>query len=180
MRLKQSRIDYILANKFYQIEKKDILHICKENSIEVKNILPAGSMRRKRKSIGDIDIVIEVNKVEEFKNIMRSLGYKPQLESSFLKRTEHKFNFDIFVAGKYDFYSMLFFLTGSEDWNIKIAKHLRNNTDIIYHPFFFKNKNKEELLRFKSEEDIFELISHSYIEPKNRLPKNINFKIKGI
>ena len=72
---------------------------------------------------------------------------------------------------------MLFFLTGTEDWNINIMTYLRKNTDIVYTPFkFFKKVNKKLTdLHFSSEEEIFNKIGLKYIEPKFRTPKNINF-----
>ena len=54
-------------------------------------------------------------------------------------------------------------------------KYLRNNTDIRYTPFRFRNVNTKEVYNFKSEEDIFKLINHNYILPKDRIPQNIKF-----
>jgi len=81
----------------------------------------------------------------------------------------------LFIAGYHNYYSMLFFLTGSEDWNLKIMKHLADNTDIRFMPFRFFNNKTNETYKFSCEEDIFKLIKHKYVLPANRQPTNVNF-----
>ena len=74
---------------------------------------------------------------------------------------------------------MVFFLTGSEDWNKKIRRHLlrQHPVQFIYTPFkFIKiNDDKPERLKIYSEEDIFSLIELEYVSPENRLPYNVKF-----
>ena len=61
MRIKPKRISWESANSFYKLESKDIVAVLEKNGVQVKNISPAGSLRRGRKTIGDLDIVIEVD-----------------------------------------------------------------------------------------------------------------------
>ena len=96
-------------------------------------------------------------------------------KGSFYKGQILNTGIDLFIAGHHNYYSMLFFLTGCEDWNLRIMKHLRSNTDIRYTPFRFINTVSKEVYDFKSEEDIFKLINHNYILPKDRIPQNIKF-----
>ena len=62
MRIKPNRMPWDNANRLYELESKDIIHILESNDVQVKNISPAGSLRTGRKTIGDLDIVIEVDK----------------------------------------------------------------------------------------------------------------------
>ena len=61
MRIKPNRIPWENADSLYQLESKDIVFVLEQNGVQVKNISPAGSLRRGRKTIGDLDIVIEVD-----------------------------------------------------------------------------------------------------------------------
>ena len=176
MRIKPNRISLESANSFYQLESKDIVAVLEKNGVQVKNISPAGSLRRGRKTIGDLDIVIEVDEPQIAGNTLKDImGYQFFSKGSFYKGQILDIGIDLFIAGHHNYYSMLFFLTGCEDWNLKIMKHLRNNTDIRYTPFRFRNTSTKEVYDFKSEEDIFKLINHNYILPKDRIPQNIKF-----
>ena len=176
MRIKPNRITWESANSFYQLESKDIVAVLEKNGVQVKNISPAGSLRRGRKTIGDLDIVVEVDNPQRAGSILEdTMGYQFFAKGSFYKGQILDIGIDLFIAGHHNYYSMLFFLTGCEDWNLKIMKYLKNNTDIRYTPFRFRNANTKEVYLFKSEEDIFKLINHNYILPKDRIPKNIKF-----
>ncbi len=176
MRIKHNRISWESANSLYQLESKDIVFVLEQNGIQVKNISPAGSLRRGRKTIGDLDIVVEVDNPQlAGKTLKDIMNYQFFTKGSFYKGRILDMGIDLFIAGHHNYYSMLFFLTGCEDWNLRIMKHLRNNTDLRYTPFRFINRINKEVYDFKSEEDIFRLIKHNYILPKDRIPQNINF-----
>lgn len=176
MRIKPNKIGLDLAGKFYQIELADITTLLERNGIKVLKSSPAGSLRRKKKTIGDLDIVIEVDNPKEAGDLLeRHMNYKFCAKSSFYKGRIANTGIDLFIAGKYNFYAMLFFLTGSEDWNLKIMMHLKKNKNISYMPFKFMNCNSKKEYAFNSEEDIFKLIKHNYVLPEDRKPNNINF-----
>jgi len=176
MRIKPNRIPWENAYSLYQLESEDIVSILSRSKVEVKNISPAGSLRRGRKTIGDLDIVIEVDNPQLAGKILDDLmNYQFFSKGSFYKGQILDTGIDLFIAGHHNYYSMLFFLTGCEDWNLRIMKHLRSNTDIRYTPFRFINTVSKEVYDFKSEEDIFKLINHNYILPKDRIPQNIKF-----
>ena len=176
MRIKPNRIPWESANSLYQLESEDIVTVLSRNKVEVKNISSAGSLRRGRKTIGDIDIVIEVDNPQLAGSVLEEhMHYQFFAKGSFYKGQILDTGIDLFIAGHHNYYSMLFFLTGCEDWNLKIMKHLKSNTNVRYTPFRFINLNTKEVYNFKSEEDIFKLINHNYILPKDRIPKNISF-----
>ena len=176
MRIKPNRISHSLAEGYYNLEATNLIRNLELNGVKVLNISPAGSLRRNRKTIGDLDIVIEVDNPELCTQILEDkLGYKYFLTGAFHKSKIDETGIDLFVAGKYDFHSMLFFLTGSEDWNIKIMTHLSDNTDIRFTPFRFVNIKSLETYKFSCEEDIFKLIKHKYVLPEDRKPSNVNF-----
>ena len=176
MRIKPNRIPWESANSLYQLESEDIVTVLSRNKVEVKNISPAGSLRRCRKTIGDLDIVIKVDNPQLAGNVLEEhMNYKFFAKGSFYKGQILDTGIDLFIAGYHNYYAMLFFLTGCEDWNLRIMKYLRSNTNIRYTPFRFINLDTKEVYDFKSEEDIFKLINHNYILPEDRIPKNISF-----
>jgi len=176
MRNKPNQISLDDANRLYRIESEDIMHILENNGVEVKNISPAGSLRRERHKVGDLDIVIEVDNPQLAGKVLEDkMNYKFIAKSSFYKGKILNTGIDLFVAGHHDYYAMLFFLTGCEDWNLRIMKHLKNNTDIRYTPFQFINSKSKKVYKFKSEKEIFNLINHNYILPINRKPNYLNF-----
>ena len=103
------------------------------------------------------------------------MNYKFIAKNSFYKGRILNTNIDLFIAGHHNYHAMLFFLTGCEDWNLRIMKHLKNNTNIRYTPFQFINSKSKKVYRFKSEKEIFSLIKHNYILPINRKPNYVNF-----
>lgn len=178
MRIKPNKMDYDFADMLYKDEVRKVRNMCYENDIKIINVSPAGSLRRTKRKIGDIDYVINTDNNMLFKKLLiKNLDYYPVHNKAFYKKKILNSNIDLFIADKFDYYSMLFFLTGTEDWNIKIMQHLTKNTDIVYTPFnFFRKVNKKlSVLRFSSEEEIFNKIGLEYITPKLRTPKNINF-----
>ena len=176
MRIKPNRIPLVDAVGLYQIESKDITYMLERNNVQVKNISPAGSIRRKRRTIGDMDIVIEVDNPQLAGKVLQdTMNYQFFTKGSFYKGKILNTGIDLFIAGKHNYYSMLFFLTGCEDWNLKIMSHLKRNTNIRYTPFRFINKETKVIYNFKSEAEIFKTIKHNYVAPENRLPRSITF-----
>lgn len=178
MRIKPNRMDYDFAKILYDDEVRKINNECHLNDIKILNISPAGSLRRKRKTIGDLDLVINTSNNKLFKEIAKKrLDYYPTQTESFLKKSIIKSNIDMFIADQHDFYSMLFFLTGSEDWNLKIMGHLYKNSNIRFTQFSFLEKidNNINFFKFTSEKEIFNKIGLEFVEPELRMPKKVKF-----
>ncbi len=139
MRIKPNRIPWESANSLYQLESEDIVSVLSRNKVEVKNISSAGSLRRGRKTIGDIDIVVEVDNPQLAGNVLEEhMNYQFFAKGSFYKGQILDTGIDLFIAGHHNYYAMLFFLTGCEDWNLRIMKHLKSNTDISILPLGLK------------------------------------------
>lgn len=178
MRIKPNKISLELAEEYYSNEIKNISSLFDNNGINLIKSSPAGSLRRKRKLVGDLDIVIEVDNPQLAGQLLEKNSiYKPCARNAFYRGQIAETGIDLFIAGKYNFYSMLFFLTGSEDWNLKIMRFLKTNTDIRYTPFKFINSKNREVYDFNSEEEIFKLIMHNYVRPEYRSPQNINYGV---
>ena len=172
--------EYLMS--LYKEEERLIRYFCKENNVNVINIQHTGSLRRGRKVVGDIDFVIETDNNNLLREILSEvLDYKKTQHTQFFyKKNVKGLDYDLFIADDGYFWQMVFFLTGSEDWNLKIMAELSRQVPkkFVYTPFKILKLEDGNLKRIKiySEEDIFNTIGLEYVEPKNRLPNNVNFK----
>ena len=166
----------------YKEEERLIRYFCKEKNVNIINIQPTGSLRRGRKIVGDVDFVIETDNNDLLREILSEvLDYKKTQHTQFFyKKNVKGLDYDLFIADDGYFWQMVFFLTGSEDWNLKIMAELSRQVPekFVYTPFKILKFEDGNLKRIKiySEEDIFNTIGLEYVEPKNRLPNNVNFK----
>lgn len=166
----------------------------------VKSVVFAGSLRRKKETVRDIDILAISDNETEIMNAFTSL---PQAQTILAKgdtkssiRTKAGLQIDCRVVKKESFGAAFLYFTGSKNFNIKlrtIAKKLGLKIN-EYGLFEIPQKNKpEKFLCGKTEEEIFERLKLSFIEPElredtgeielareNKLPKLIRLEdIKG-
>ncbi|MDD2653972.1 MAG: DNA polymerase/3'-5' exonuclease PolX [Candidatus Omnitrophica bacterium] len=165
---------------------------------EVKEISTAGSLRRKKETVRDIDILVVSNfpgkimdvftKLPAVKRIMA----KGETKSSVL--TKDDVQVDVRVVEEKEFGAALLYFTGSKNFNVKL-RHIaqRNQQKINEYGVFSVKGPKEKYLAGKTEEEIFKFLKLDYIEPemredtgeielasKHKLPKLIDIEdIKG-
>jgi DNA polymerase (family 10) len=165
-----------------------------ENLKETKKISVAGSVRRMKETIGDVDILVASDKPEKINDFFVKL---PRIEKVWAKgptkssvHLKEGFDVDLRVVKEESFGSALQYFTGSKEHNvatrrIAISKGLKLNEYGV-----FKGK---KMIAGATEEDVYKAIGLSYIEPEMRedqgeiqlaaekkLPKLIGYKdIKG-
>jgi DNA polymerase (family 10) len=161
---------------------------------EVETIEPAGSLRRKREAIRDIDILIISRKpsyvMEKFVNLpfVKEILAKGETKSSVISR--ENIQVDLRVVEKESFGSALMYFTGSKAFNIKFRQlAIKKGFKINEYGLFRKDRK----IAGKTEGEIFSLMKMEYIVPELRedrgeieaalegaLPKVINREdIKG-
>jgi DNA polymerase (family 10) len=174
-----------------------IAEIIKEKLTKLKNVEQvwlAGSVRRRRETIGDLDFLVISKKPEP---IIDSFTKFSEVEEILVKgstkatvRINIGMDADLRVIPSESFGAALLYFSGSKGLNIelrKIAKgmNLRLNEYGLY--------NNGEMIAGKTEEEIFKALGLSYIEPEmrenrgeiqlakeNKLPKIIQHEdIKG-
>ncbi|MEK7562643.1 MAG: DNA polymerase/3'-5' exonuclease PolX [Patescibacteria group bacterium] len=173
-----------------------------ENLKETKQISVAGSVRRMKETIGDVDILIASGNSEKINDFFVSL---PSIEKVWAKgptkssvHLKQGFDIDLRVVKEESFGSALQYFTGSKEHNIAtrriaISKGLKLNE---YGVFFSNPSNPSgqgKMIAGKTEEEVYKAIGLEYIEPEMRedtgeiqlamegkLPKIIGYKdIKG-
>ncbi len=167
---------------------------------EVRKIEVAGSLRRKKATIRDIDILVISSNPKKVMDKFTSLPLvaqvllKGQTKSSVLAR-ENNIQVDLRVVDKKSFGSALLYFTGSKEFNIKLRQlAMKNNYKINEYGLFSQGKKLgEKFIAGASEEDIFKALGMDYIRPelredlgeieaalKKNLPKLVNLKsIRG-
>jgi DNA polymerase (family 10) len=136
---------------------------------EVKQIAPAGSLRRMKETVRDIDILVisqDHQKVMDvFRNhpqVKRVLASGPT-KSSVL--TKDDVQVDLRVVEAESFPAALMYFTGSKAHNIKIRQiALRKGLKINEYGVF----KGARLIPRKTEQDIYELLGLDYIPPEMR------------
>jgi DNA polymerase (family 10) len=167
---------------------------------EIEKIEIAGSLRRRKDTVKDIDILIVSGKplavMDNFTSLplVKEVLAKGETKSSVISH-DNNMQVDVRVVEKKSFGAALLYFTGSKEFNIKIRQlAIKNNYKINeYGAFSVSNPKKEKWLAGKTEEDIFSLLKMAYVQPelredrgeievalKNMLPRIVEVKdIRG-
>jgi DNA polymerase (family 10) len=158
---------------------------------EVEKIDAAGSLRRKKETIKDVDILVVSTKpsrvMERFVNLpfVQEVLAHGETKSSVICK-ENSMQVDLRVVAKDSFGSALMYFTGSKDFNIKFRQlAIKNGFKVNEYGVFKKDKR----IAGKTEEEIFQLMKMQYIPPelredrgeielalRNKLPNIIDIK----
>lgn len=151
---------------------------------EVKMISTAGSLRRQKETVRDIDILVISHKPKEVMDTFLSLPSVKDViaegETKSAVRTKDDVQIDCRVVEEKSFGAALLYFTGSKNFNIKlrqiaIKKGLKINEYGVFSATkrggFAKKRHGEKGERFvagRTEEEIFKLLGMGYIEPELR------------
>lgn len=135
---------------------------------EVKKLSVAGSLRRKRETIGDIDILLVSDKpakvMEKFTSLenVKEIIAKGDTKSSILMKEGRQV--DLRVVSEKSFGAALYYFTGSKAHNIRIRElGIKKNLKINEYGVFKRSKNKEKMIAGKNEEEIFKSVNLPFI-----------------
>ena len=136
---------------------------------EVEKISLAGSVRRMKETIGDVDFLVVSKNPQK---VMDFFTAYPGIEKVWSKgstkssvRTKEGFDMDIRVVPKESYGSALQYFTGSKEHNIVLRKIAINKGLKLNEYGVFKGK---KLVAGKSEEEIYHLLGMEFIPPELR------------
>jgi len=169
--LKRSQGRFLLSEALFLAE--DIISQLKKVR-EIDKITVAGSLRRMKETIGDIDLLATIKKeakdgakkvMDAFVNLDGVIKVWDYGLTKSSVRFDKKIDVDLRVVDDYEFGSALQYFTGSKEHNIKtrklaIGKNLKLNEYGV-----FKGK---KLVAGKTEEEVYKIIGLPYIEPELR------------
>ncbi|KKP37887.1 MAG: polymerase IV, family X protein [Candidatus Peregrinibacteria bacterium GW2011_GWA2_33_10] len=188
---KQHKLRYLLPYGL-QTAEKYIAYLSK--SPDIKKVEYAGSLRRRKETVGDIDILTtgkNKNKIMDylcsFPGVTKVLA-KGSTKSSVLDETGIQIDLRIVESDEYG--SALQYFTGCKDHNVAMREIAKKRGYKISEYGVFK---KEKKVAGKTEEEVYKIMGYPYIEPELRenrgefeaaragkLPKLIEYKdLKG-
>ncbi|MBU2541298.1 MAG: DNA polymerase/3'-5' exonuclease PolX [Candidatus Omnitrophica bacterium] len=165
---------------------------------QAKKLMYAGSARRMKETVRDIDILAASNNAKKIIDSFINLGgvkrilAKGQTRASIIAASG--IQVDLRVVPVMSFGAALLYFTGSKDFNIRLRQlALKKKMKINEYGLFSVKGKKEKLLAGKTEEGIFKSLGLSFLQPelredrgevelaiKNRLPKLLELSdIKG-
>ena len=138
---------------------------------EVNKIEIAGSLRRKKETIGDIDILVTSNKPEKVMDFFTRMGdiedvlAKGNTKSSV--RLKEGLQADLRVIAEKSYGAALLYFTGSKQHNIVLRKiAIKKGMKLSEYGLFNKKTNK--MLAGKTEKECYKKLGLKYIKPEIR------------
>ncbi len=136
---------------------------------EVKRISVAGSLRRQKETVRDIDILVISHKPKKIMDTFTKLPSVKDIlaegETKASVRTKEDTQIDCRVVEEKSFGAALLYFTGSKNFNIKIRQlAIRKGLKINEYGVF----KKEKFVAGSTEEEIFKLLGMAYVEPEMR------------
>ncbi|HET9058057.1 MAG TPA: nucleotidyltransferase domain-containing protein [Chitinophagaceae bacterium] len=138
----------------------------------------AGSLRRKKETIGDIDIIVTAPR-KKWKSIVNKFVQLPQVSrvqavgetrgSVLLK--ENNIQVDIRIVHEHEYGAALLYFTGNKEHNIKIRTIAREKGWKINEYGVFDIKTGK-VSASATEEEIYKLLGLKFVPPEKRLGKN--------
>jgi len=176
--LKRSRGRFLLSEALFLAE--DIISQLKKIK-EIDKISVAGSVRRMKETIGDIDLLATIKKgtkngakkvMDAFVNLDGIIKVWDYGLTKSSVRFDKKIDVDLRVVDDYEFGSALQYFTGSKEHNIKTRKlAIENNLKLNEYGVFKAlpaGRQGKRLIAGKTEEEIYQTIGLPYIEPELR------------
>lgn len=140
-----------------------------KNSKGLKNIETAGSYRRRKQTVGDLDVLATckvgsklMDRFVKYEDVEKVVS-KGKTRSTVLLRSG--FQVDLRVVPQVCFGTALMYFTGSKDHNIAIRKIAVKNNLKLNEYGLFKGKKR---IAGKTENQVYERLGLSYIEPELR------------
>ena len=136
---------------------------------EVKNISAAGSLRRYKETVRDVDILVVSEKPKKVMAVFTKLPAVGDVlaegNTKSSVRTRDDVQVDCRVVEQKSFGAALLYFTGSKNFNIKLRQiAIRKGLKLNEYGIF----RKEKFIAGRTEEEMFRTLGMSYIEPELR------------
>ena len=138
----------------------------------VKNVSEAGSTRRRKETIGDIDILVAVDNPKDAKGVADFFASMPEVEKVIGKgdtkvsvQTKMGFDMDLRLISLESWGSALQYFTGSKEHNITTRKIAISKGFKLNEYGVFKGKEK---IAGETEEGVYEKLGMEWVAPEMR------------
>ncbi|HWY80226.1 MAG TPA: PHP domain-containing protein [Candidatus Sulfotelmatobacter sp.] len=157
----------------YANELAQIMMAYLKKSHAVLEVYPLGSLRRKRDTIGDIDIAVATNKPQEVLDYFTAYPYKERIiergdrTSSILVSSGKQI--DLMVQPPDGFGALLQHFTGSKAHNVHLREYaLSKGLSVSDFGIKKKGDNKESYKLYKTEESFYKALGMQWVPPEIR------------
>lgn len=140
---------------------------------EVKRIEVAGSLRRQKETVRDIDILIDSTNPQKVMEIfiqlpcVKKVNVRGDTKSSIL--TDNDTQVDLRVVEPTSFGAALLYFTGSKNFNVRLRQiALKKGMKVNEYGIFKVEGDQETLLASKTEEDCLRVLGLPFIPPELR------------
>ena len=169
IQLREKTSGRVLLNVAYEDGTRYIAYLKRCKQIEKINI--AGSLRRMKETIGDLDILISSKNPEI---VMEYFVHYPEVAQVLAKGTtkssvllNDNLQVDLRVVEEKSYGAALQYFTGSKDHNVTLrGLAIRKGYKLNEYGLF--DKNTEKYISGKTEEEIYKKVGFPYIEPELR------------
>lgn len=167
IRLRRESAKRILLGEALPIVERIVEELTEKTAL--KNITPAGSLRRRKETIGDIDILAGSDKGEGVVRAFTSLSCVRDVlaggETKASIITQEGLQVDLRVVPEESFGSALQYFTGSKDHNIALRKLAQAKKLKVSEYGVFRAKRQ---IAGRTEEEVYEALGLSWIPPELR------------
>jgi DNA polymerase (family X) len=163
----------MLINKAWNIAQ-DVIDYLKENA-EIKKIDIAGSLRRMKETIGDLDILATTKKP---KQLMDTFTKMPEVSRVLVKgntkssiRLKNGPQVDLRVIDEKSYGAALIYFTGNKDHNIALRK-LATKKGYKLSEYNLVNKKTGKVIASKTEKEVYRKLDLEWMPPELRTNRN--------
>ena len=153
-------------------EKSDKLLNYLKKRFPKNEFITLGSLRRKSKTIGDIDIAVKSKKSKQILDYFTSYPDNVQTINRGSKKASIKIypdiRVDIMLQPAKNFISLIQHLTGSQQHNVLLRKHALS-LGYSLSEYGIKNLKTGKIHNFKNEKNLYNFLNLKYIPPKKRI-----------
>lgn len=166
----KTRIPFEVANAIAERMKSEL-----KKTDAVSEVITLGSLRRKKKTVGDIDMGAVVHDMPELKKFIKKISFVKDILASgdALIRliVDGNYQIDIKLSPADRWGSFLQHFTGSKEHNIRLREiALKKGLSLSEHGI--KIKKTGELKTFDDEKDFYNFIGFDWIPPEERIGGN--------
>lgn len=138
---------------------------------EVKQISVAGSLRRKKETVRDIDILVTSTQPEKVMNVFTKLplvnNIVAQGKTKSVILTAEGIQVDLRVVDPVSFGAALCYFTGSKEHNIRM-RELAKRRGLKINEYGVFDEKTEKRIAGKTEKSVYETLGFCFIEPELR------------
>lgn len=133
----------------------------------------AGSLRRMRETVKDIDFIVATDEPEEVRDLLLGIDNikdviaKGETKVSITLDEVYDINVDFRLVSKEEFASTLHHFTGSKDHNVAMRQLAKSRGEKI-NEYGIQNEETGEILTFSTEKEFFSHFRLNYIPPEIR------------